>query len=181
MKLTEKKRSETQHFQGRIIRVHEDEVLLENGKTATREVVEHPGGVAVVAVTAQDEVLLVRQYRYPYGEALLEIPAGKLEPGEDPFEAAVREQREETGTTGTQYHFLGKLYPSPGYCSEVIRIWACRVDTQGALSLDDDEFLELVKIPIEQAVSMVINDELPDAKTQTGILKADLLRKQGKL
>ena len=116
MKLFEKTLTSETKFEGRIIKVLRDTVELENGKTSAREVVCHNGGVCVAALTEQNEVLLVRQFRYPYKEVLLELPAGKLEKGEDPFEAVKREQMEETGTTGENYISLGNLYPSPGYC-----------------------------------------------------------------
>ena len=131
--------------------------------------------------TEQNEVLLVRQFRYPYKEVLLELPAGKLEKGEDPFEAVKREQMEETGTTGENYISLGNLYPSPGYCGEIIRIWACRVAQKGEMHLDEDEFLEVERIPLDKAVEMVLNNEIPDSKTQVGILKTAALVKAGKL
>ena len=179
MKLYEKTRSSDTKFEGRIIKVLLDEVELENGKTAKREVVCHNGGVCVAALTEKDEILLVRQFRYPYKEVLLELPAGKLEKGEDPFEAVKREQMEETGTAGEPYTFLGNLYPSPGYCGEIIRIWACRISEKGEMHLDEDEFLEVERIPLKKAVEMVLNNEIPDSKTQVGILKTAALVENG--
>lgn len=181
MKLFEKTLTSETKFEGRIIKVLRDTVELENGKTSAREVVCHNGGVCVAALTEQNEVLLVRQFRYPYKEVLLELPAGKLEKGEDPFEAVKREQMEETGTTGENYISLGNLYPSPGYCDEIIRIWACRVAQKGEMHLDEDEFLEVERIPLDKAVEMVLNNEIPDSKTQVGILKTAALIKAGKL
>ena len=182
MKLEEKTLAEQEIYQGRIIRVHVDDVELENGQPAKREVVDHPGGVSVAILTPDNELIFVRQFRYPYKEVLLELPAGKLEPGEDPFEALKREQMEETGTTAESYIPLGNVYPSPGYCGEIIRLWACRLAGEtGALHLDDDEFLENERIPLEKAVEMVLNNEIPDAKTQVGILKTARLVEQGRL
>ena len=181
MKLFEKTLTSETQFEGRIIKVLRDTVELENGKTSAREVVCHNGGACVAALTEQNEVLLVRQFRYPYKEVLLELPAGKLEKGEDPFEAVKREQMEETGTTGENYISLGNLYPSPGYCDEIIRIWACRVAQKGEMHLDEDEFLEVERIPLDKAVEMVLNNEIPDSKTQVGILKTAALVKAGKL
>ena len=181
MKLFEKTLTSETKFEGRIIKVLRDTVELENGKTSAREVVCHNGGVCVAALTEQNEVLLVRQFRYPYKEVLLELPAGKLEKGEDPFEAVKREQMEETGTAGENYISLGTLYPSPGYCGEIIRIWACRVNQKGEMHLDEDEFLEVERIPLDKAVEMVLNNEIPDSKTQVGILKTAALVKAGKL
>lgn len=180
MKLTETTKKETELYRGRIIRVHVDDVELENGKMAKREVVEHPGGVSAAILTQKDELIFVRQFRYPYKQALLELPAGKLEPGEDPFEAVKREQREETGTESDHYVSLGNVYPTPGYCGEIIRLWACRVSRDGgALDLDEDEFLDTVRIPLDQAVEMVLQNEIPDGKTQIGILKTAMLVKRG--
>ncbi len=182
MKLFEKTLSQTELYKGRIIHVHVDDVELENGQPARREVVDHPGGVSVCILTEKDEVIFVRQFRYPYKQVLLELPAGKLEPGEDPFEAVKREQREETGTTSLQYISLGEVYPTPGYCGEIIRLWACRAQGRAEeLSLDEDEFLCTERIPLEKAVEMVCNNEIPDAKTQIGILKTAELVKRGRL
>ena len=180
--MREKTLQETTVFQGRLIRVHVDDVELENGVQAKREIVDHPGGVSVAVLTPKNELLLVRQFRCPYKEELLELPAGKLEPGEDPFEAMKREQREETGTTGKDYVFLGNLYPTPGYCGEIIRLWACRVDQEtGQLDLDPDEFLQTLRVPLDKAVEMVLNNEIPDSKTQVGVLKTAALVHKGLL
>ncbi|MBQ2667946.1 MAG: NUDIX hydrolase [Clostridia bacterium] len=181
MKLFEKTLQSETKFEGRIITVKLDDVELENGTRAKREIVCHNGGVCVAALTAQDEILLVRQFRYPYKEVLLELPAGKLEKGEDPFEAAKREQLEETGTMGREYIALGNLYPTPGYCGEIIRMWACRVTENREQHLDEDEFLEVERIPLKKAVEMVLNNEIPDSKTQVGILKAAVLVEKGLL
>ena len=192
MKLYEKTLSVKPIYDGRIIHAHVDDVELENGTVTKREVVDHPGGVSVAVLTgknelmcvlaldSQDRALLVCQFRYPYKKVLLELPAGKLEPGEDPFEAVKREQLEETGTRGDNYISLGEVYPTPGYCGEIIRLWACRAaEGQQALSLDEDEFLDTERIPLDRAVEMVCNNEIPDAKTQIGILKTAFLVKNG--
>lgn len=182
MKFFEKTISEKEIYKGKIIHVHVDQVELENGKTAMREVVDHPGGVCVAALNKNNELVLVRQFRYPYKKVLLELPAGKLEPGEDPFEAMKREQLEETGTIGENYISLGELYPTGGYCGEIIRLWACRIiGEMNSLQLDEDEFLDTELIPLDTAVEMVCNNEIPDAKTQIGILKTAMLVKNGTL
>ncbi len=182
MKLTEVKKAEKEIYNGRIIRVHVDDVELENGSLAKREVVEHHGGVSVAVLTEKNELIFVRQFRYPLQEVLLELPAGKLEPGEDPFEAMKREQLEETGTTAEQYVFLGNMYPTCGYSAEIIRLWACRLSgDEGTLHLDDGEFLTNERIPLEKAVEMVLNNEIPDGKTQVGILKTAKLVEKGLL
>jgi ADP-ribose pyrophosphatase len=181
MEFMEKTLEEKEYYKGRVLRFHVDKVELQNGKISTRECIDHPGGCCVAALTEQNELLFVRQYRYPYHEALLELPAGKLEPGEDPFEAIKREQREETGTTGTGYQNMGKLYPSPGYGNEIIYLYACRVASFGADDPDEDEFLQLERIPVKKAVEMVMNNEITDAKTQVLILKTARLLEQGKI
>ena len=182
MKLFEKTVKEQEIYSGRIIRVHLDDVVLENGSETKREVVDHPGGVSVAVLTENNELILVRQFRYPSKQVLLELPAGKLEQGEDPFEAVKREQREETGTVGEHYISLGNVYPTPGYCGEIIRLWACRASgSTGELQLDEDEFLATERLPLDKAVEMVLNNETPDAKTQIGILKTARLVEQGKL
>ena len=182
MKMEEIKKSETEIYRGKIIHVHVDDVELPDGTAAKREVVDHPGGVSVAVLTGKDELIFVRQFRYPYGEVLLELPAGKLEPGEDPFEAMKREQWEETGTTAENYISLGTLYPTPGYAGEKIRLWACRLTgDEGSLHLDEDEFLTTERIPLREAVDMVLRNEIPDGKTQVGILKTSKLVEQGLL
>lgn len=170
--LKEKTVSQSRKFEGRIVTVRVDEAELPNGKVAEREVVEHPGGVTVAALTQEQELLFVRQYRYPYEEVLLELPAGKLERGEDPFEAVKRELQEETGAIGTAYESLGKMYPSPGFCDEVLYFYLCRVAGFGDANPDEDEFLQAERIPLQKAVEMVMNNEIPDAKTQLLVLKA---------
>lgn len=177
MKFFEETVSQKEIFNGYIINVHVDDIKTEDGKPAKREVVDHNGGVCVAVITNENEIMLVKQFRYPYGEVLVEVPAGKLEKGEDPFDAMKREQLEETGTTGKNYISLGKLYPTPGYCSEVIHMWACRVDEYAEQKLDEGEFLEVIKMPLEKAVEMVLNNEIPDSKTQVCILKAAALIK----
>lgn len=181
MRLIEKTLNQNEIYQGRILRFHVDKVELENGRTSTRECVDHPGGVTVAILTEQNDMLFVRQFRYPYKEPVLEAPAGKLEKGEDPFEAMKREQKEETGTTGVGYIDLGKLYPSPGYTNEIIYLYACRVDSFGETEFDDDEFLEVERIPLKKAIELVMNNEIPDAKTQVLVLKVAQLLKDGKI
>ena len=165
-------------FEGRIITVRNDEALLPNGKTARREVVAHPGGVCVAALTEKEELLFVRQFRYPYGKIVTELPAGKLERGEDPLKAGIRELKEETGASAEKVVSLGMLYPSPGYCGEIIHLYLATGLRFGELSPDDDEFLDVLRIPLDKAVQMVMAGELPDSKTQTAVLKVMLLKQQ---
>lgn len=175
MELTEKTLSSETIFDGRILHVRRDTVLLPNGHQSTREVVDHPGGVGVLALDGQGRALLVSQFRYPYGQVLREIPAGKLEYGEDPAQAAVRELREETGAVAGSFQSLGELYPSPGYCGEIIRIYLARELSFGDASPDEDEFLGLERVPFAQLVEQVLSGEIRDAKTIAAVLKVKLL------
>ena len=172
MKLIEKTVSQEMIYEGKIINLRRDKAELENGRIATREVVEHPGGVCVAALTPENELLFVRQFRYPYSEVLLELPAGKRDRTEAPLECGKRELQEETGATGTGYLSLGKLYPTPGYCGEIIHLYLCRVESFGSQNPDEDEFLQVERIPL--------NNEIPDAKTQVAVLKTHALVAAGK-
>ena len=179
MSLEEKTLKVNNIFDGRIIRVHVDDIELSNGKPGYREVVEHPGGVCIAAVTEKKELLFGKQFRYPFKEVTLELPAGKLEKGEEPFITAQRELKEETGCTGRDWVPMGKMYPTPGICGEVDWLYLCKVDKESAdLCLDEDEFIEPERIPIEEAVKMVMNGDIPDAKTQLMILKAAIYLKK---
>ena len=175
MELTEKTLSSEKIFDGRILHVRRDTVLLPNGHQSTREVVDHPGGVCVLALDDQERVLVVSQFRYPYGEVLRELPAGKLEYGEDPAQAAIRELREETGAVAGTFQPLGELYPSPGYCGEIIRMYLARDLSFGNTDPDEDEFLGLERVPFSQLVEQVMNNEISDAKTVAAVLKAKVL------
>lgn len=168
-------------YRGRILDFHVDKAELENGRIVTRECVDHPGGVTVAALTENNGLYFVRQYRYPYHEVVLELPAGKLERGEDPFEAGKRELREETGVAGENYVDCGRLYPSPGYSNEIIYMYACRAVSRGKDDLDEGEFLEAEVIPLEEAVEMVMSGEIVDSKTQVLVLKTEKLVREGKL
>lgn len=173
----EKTNSSKEIFNGRVITVCHDEVTLENGKTAMREVVYHNGGVCVLPLMDNGDVLFVKQFRYPYHKEVLELPAGKLEKGEEPFASAKRELLEEVGATSQKFTSLGELYPSPGYCSEIISMYLAQDLEFSSQSLDEDEFLDVVKIPLEKAVQMVLDGSITDAKTQAALLKAYIMLK----
>lgn len=175
MELTEKTLSSERIFDGVILHVRRDEVELPGGGRSFREVVDHPGGVCVLALDGQGQALLVSQYRYPYGRVLREVPAGKLEYGEDPRAAALRELREETGAVPGEFRPLGELYPSPGYCGEIIRMYLARDLTFGETDLDEDEFLNVERVPFGELVDQVLAGEIRDAKTIAAVLKAKLL------
>ena len=181
MELTEKTLSSKSVFDGRILHITLDEIDLPNGKKSKREVVNHPGGVTVAALDEENNLLFVRQFRYPYKEVVLELPAGKLEKGSTPLENGKRELMEETGAEGYSYISLGQLYPSPGYTSEIIHLYACKVKSQGSSNPDDGEFLNVEKIPLDKAVEMVLNNQIPDAKSQVAVLKTAMLIKSGKI
>ena len=179
MNLEEKQLSFEYKFKGRIINLRVDEALLPNGATASREIVEHGGGICVVPLTENNEILMVEQFRYPYGEVVLEIPAGKRDGNEEPLEGGKRELREETGATAESYTFLGELYPTPGYCGEIIYMYLARGLSYGETDPDEDEFLNLKRIPLETAVDMIMKGEIKDAKTQAAILKTERMLKNG--
>ena len=176
MELTEKTIDSREVFRGRIIRVRFDTVRLPNGKECTREVVEHPGGVAILAIDSEDRVLLVRQYRYPFERVLTEIPAGKREPGEPPFITAQRELREEIGATAGTWTELGTLIPSPGCYGETLYLYMAQDLHFGATHPDEDEFLEPLRVPLDEAVRQCMDGTLTDAKTVAAILKGKILR-----
>lgn len=168
-------------FDGRIITVYHNKALLGDGTTAMREIVAHPGGVCVAPLLENGDLLFVRQFRSPYGEILMELPAGKLEKGEDPLKAGIRELSEETGATATEVRSLGRLYPTPGYCGEIIYLYLATGLSFGEQHPDDDEFIDVVRVPLGQAVEMVMNGELTDSKTQVLVLKIARLKEQGLL
>lgn len=158
-------------FNGKIITVHHDDVVLCNGQMAKRECVDHPGGVAVIGITNDNKVLLVRQFRYLYKETIYEIPAGKLEKGEDPFEAGKREFREETGAVAEEYISLGEIYPTPGYTNEIIRLYAAKNIHFEQQELDDGEFLQVCTMTLDELIEKVMAGEIKDAKTIIAALK----------
>lgn len=159
-------------FQGKVLNVVRDEVELPNGKSATREMCIHLGAVCIIPLLSDGTVIMERQYRYPHGRVFFEIPAGKLNyKGEDPLEAAKRELREETGAVAKKYTSLGELVPSPALISERIEMFLAEDITFTDRELDDDEFLEIEKVPLEKLYSMVMSGEIKDAKTQIAVLK----------
>ena len=175
MHLEEKTLSSEQKFDGRVVKLFVDKAELENGEVVSREVIRHPGGVCVLPLDEDNNVLFVEQFRYPHGRVLLEIPAGKLEYGEKHYDCGLRELKEETGCTCDRYDYLGSLIPTPAYCGEGIHMYLARGLHYGAQKLDDDEFLDVKKIPLEKAVEMIMNNEIADSKTQIAILKTKLL------
>ncbi|MDO4182305.1 MAG: NUDIX hydrolase [Coriobacteriia bacterium] len=182
MNLEETKISEQPIFDGRVLHVSVHTVSLPNGNQTIRELVDHPGAVAVMVLDDQNNAFMVRQFRYALGEELLEVPAGKMDPGESALDAVRREQAEETGTAAETYVDLGVMYPTVAYTNERIYLFACRATGQlHQLDLDEDEFLEVTRVPLDQLERMVLTNELPDAKTQICVLKTAQLVREGKL
>jgi ADP-ribose pyrophosphatase len=159
-------------FDGRILKLELYEVMLDNGKIAERELITHQGGVGVLPVTDTGEVILVKQFRKPYEAEIIEIPAGKKEPGEEPESCAVRELEEETGIRAEKLTFLADMYPSPGYTDEIVHIYKAEGLTYGEMSADEDEFIEVVKYPMADAMKMITGGLIKDAKTIIAILMA---------
>ena len=176
MHLQEKTTGSEKTYQGKVFYVTRDTAELEDGKEVQRDVVHHSGGVCVVPLTEKGTVLMVKQFRYPMQQVTLEIPAGKLEAGEDPADCGRRELREEAGRTCGKYTPLGKLFPTPAYDTEVIHMYlAQELSAPEAQDLDDGAFLDVTELPLEQAVQMVMDGEIPDAKTQIALLKTYVL------
>lgn len=172
MEFFEKQISSKSVYKGYIVNIRSDIAELKDGKMVVREVVEHAGGVAVVPVDEHGRVLMVRQYRYPMGMELLEVPAGKLEAGEDPYECAVRELSEETGCTAGKMISLGKIYTSPGFSTEILHLYLATELIGGEMHLDEGEFLSVEAVPAGKLVEMIMSGEIKDAKTIIGVLKA---------
>ena len=165
-------------YQGHIIYVHRDTVSLPDGSTSFREIVEHSGGVAVIPVDESGNVWCVRQYRYAFREHLLEVPAGKLNEGENPLDCAVRELSEETGFSAEKFTFLGELLPSPGYCKETLYLYLATGLKPGKAHLDPGEFLDVERHTLDELTDMVMNNQLTDAKTAMAVLKARQVLKE---
>ena len=168
-------------FDGRILHVYDDAVTLPNGGVASRELIRHIGAVCVIPVLRDGRAVVERQYRYPVGEVLTEIPAGKLDaPDEDPEQAARRELREETGYTCDELIALGVFYPAPAYSSEKIHMYLARGLHRGDQELDEDEFLNVTLFPLEDLAHQALNGEIPDIKTQAAVLRAWTMLTPGK-
>ena len=172
MHLEEKTLSSDVEFEGKIFTITHDIVELENGSTAVRDVLLHHGGVCVIPVTENNEIYMVKQFRYPFRRVTLEVPAGKLEKGEDHAECGRRELLEETGCVCSEYIYLGEMYPTPAYNTEVTYMYLAKGLEIRKQDLDEDEFLDVVTVPLAKAVDMVLKDEIKDGKTQIAILKA---------
>ncbi|MCF6408313.1 NUDIX domain-containing protein [Pseudalkalibacillus salsuginis] len=168
-KLEEKTINSEVIYNGRIIDLHLEEVELPDGKTSQREVIKHPGAVAILAITSENKIVLVRQYRKPLNREIIEIPAGKLEKGEIPEVCAHRELEEETGYRSKELTYLQSFYTSPGFADELIHIFYTDQLEQGEVQLDQDEFVERMEVTLEEAIELVKTQEIYDAKTAFAI------------
>lgn len=179
--LNEKTQSRKTLFEGRVIDLYLEEVELPNGKTSTREIVKHPGAVAIIPVNEEGKLLLVRQFRKPLEKVIYEIPAGKLEKGEEPEACAYRELEEETGFKSNRLEKVVAFYTSPGFADERIHIYYTDELVQGEGQLDEDEFLDLVEVTLEEARAMIEDGRIDDAKTVYAVQFLELkhFKKQG--
>ena len=169
MNFEEKKIASKTIYDGRILKLVVDDIVLPDGSSAKREIVRHSGGAAVLFIK-DNKVLLVRQFRYAYGKEIYEIPAGKLNEGEDARIAAARELEEETGYKAELVHLMD-IYPTPGYTDEIIHIFFAENSTRSQQKLDEDEFLSAELIPLERVLEMIESGEICDAKTVAAIYK----------
>lgn len=171
MQLFEKKMDGQLIYDGKILKLEKDKVVLSNGKESFREVVRHRGGAALLVIN-DGKVLLEKQFRYAYGEVIWEIPAGKLEEGEKPEFTAVRELEEEAGLIAEDVSLLCKIYPTPGYTDEIIYIYKVNKVSVGRINYDEDEMLDTVWFDLNKAYKMISDGEIKDAKTIIALLKA---------
>lgn len=175
MELTEKTLSRRDIFEGKVVSLHVDTVELPDGTTSIREVVEHVDGVAVLALDEDNKVLTVTQYRYVFAKPMLELPAGKLDGGEEPRIGALRELKEETGAVPETLESLGKIVLSPGCFGETLHLFLARGLHMGQQHLDEGEFLNVDRIPFDELYRRCMEGDVDDAKTVTAVLKAKLL------
>ncbi len=169
MNFKEKTLSANYLYKGKILNLRKDDIVLPDGNKAIREVVEHSGGCCVLC-EMEGKILLVRQFRYPYMEEVLELPAGKVNPGEDPEQTAIRELEEEGGIKAKKVEKMFDVYPSPGYTDEIIRIYRATEIEKSEAHLDEDEFLECVWLSKKELKQMIDKGEIKDGKTLIALL-----------
>ena len=176
MNITEKTLKTERIYEGKVINLRVDTVELPDKKYSKREIVEHPGAVGIIGVNNDGKVILVRQYRKAVDDFLLEIPAGKMEPREDPLECAKREFKEETGYSASSFYALSHCYTSPGFSNEKIYLFKAENLFKGVAEPDEDEYIEVVEIPFDQALEKIDKGEIRDSKTIIAILMANETR-----
>jgi ADP-ribose pyrophosphatase len=172
MKLSEKKLSSIEKFEGKILHLYVDDVELPNGHKSFREVVRHPGASAILVLSNDRQIILERQYRYPIDKVLWEIPAGKLDKNEDPIDCARRELEEETGLVAKNLDELGYIYTTPGFSDEKIHLYFASVTEGGKKHPDEDEFVEVKTFPVEEVEHMIVENEIVDSKTIAAFFRA---------
>ena len=171
-KFEEKTTHTTPIFDGKVVKLQVDDVILPNGKEGKREIIKHPGAVAVIAITNEGKLVLVEQYRKALERSIIEIPAGKREPGEEPIVTARRELEEETGYGAKELTFLQAFATSPGFADEVIHLFIAKdlYPIEEKADLDEDEFVELIEVSLEEAQEMVADERIYDAKTAFAVI-----------
>ena len=177
MNLKETKLSSKNVFQSRLLDVRKDEVELPNGKTSTREWINHPGAVCCVPILPDGKIALIKQYRYPVQSEMIELPAGKLDPNEEPEECAMRELQEEIGYRPKKLTFLTHIHPAVGFANEKMWLYLAQDLVPSESKLDEDEFLELIPTDFDEALELIWSGEITDVKTIIGLLWVDRLYK----
>jgi ADP-ribose pyrophosphatase len=177
MKYEEKTINKKHIYTGNVIAVDLLTVTLPNGKEATRDIVSHPGASVVIPLSNEGELYMVRQFRKPLESESLEIPAGKLDKGEDPFECAKRELKEETGLDAENVKHLISIHSTPGFCDEILHMYLATGLKEGTACTDEDEFLSVEKVHVNDLIQRVLSHEITDAKSIIGILLADKIMK----
>ncbi len=172
MNLKEKKLSGEIVYDGKLLKVHRDTVELPDGRQSIREYIRHPGAVVIIPFLPNGNILMERQFRYPSNQEFYELPAGKIDPGEALEHTARRELLEETGYEATSFSYIGKLHPGIGYTDEIIHIYTAKNLTPGAVQRDDDEFLEIFELSLNEARDWVLQGKITDAKTMVALLWA---------
>jgi len=178
--LVEQRKYSEKVFSGELLHVFKDEAILPDSSTGRREWIQHPGACAVVPMFGNGDCVLIQQFRYPAQQLFWEVPAGKIDFDEDPLSTASRELEEETGYRAEQLTYIGHFYPAIGYADEIIHIYLAEGLTQGAQNTDQDEFLNIYRVPFEEALSMIDSGDINDAKTISSIIRVQGFLKQQK-